>query len=180
MSSSPELLVCNAVAKVTKGNKTVAIIINTTGQFMTLKRGVVVARAEPITNHLIKDPDQLDHSPMPEVNNLQTGEFDIKAPDEYQPLVKDLNTKNIDLFAQSDADLGRTETVKMKIDTGDNSHIRKRPYRTPLNKIKNISQAVDEMLAAKVIERSVSPWSFPMVIVKKADGSTVHVLINGL
>lgn len=58
---------------------------------------------------------------MPEVNNLQTGEFDIKAPDEYQPLVKDLNTKNIDLFAQSDADLGRTETVKMKKDTGDNS-----------------------------------------------------------
>lgn len=88
---------------------------------MTLKRGVVVARAEPITDHLIKDSDQLDHSPMPEVNNLQTGEFDIKAPDEYQPLVKDLNTKNIDLFAQSDADLGRTETVKMKKDTGDNS-----------------------------------------------------------
>lgn len=48
---------------------------------------------------------------------------------------------------------------------------KKRPYRAPLNKRKIISQAVDEMLAAKVIERSVSPWSFPMVIVKKVDGS---------
>lgn len=27
------------------------------------------------------------------------------------------------------------------------------------------------MLAAEMIERSVSPWYFPMVIVKKADGS---------
>lgn len=59
----------------------------------------------------------------------------------------------------------------MSIDTGDHNPIRKRPYRAPLNKRRIISQAVDEMLAAKVIERSVSPWSFPMVIVKKADGS---------
>lgn len=170
LSSSPGLLVCNAVAKLTKGNKSLAIIENTTGQFMTLERGVVVARVEPITDQLIKDPDQLDHSPVPEVNTLQTGEIDIKAPDEYQPLVKDLIEKNIDLFAQSDADLGSTERVKMKIDTGDNSPIRKRPYRTPLSRRKIIYQAVAEMFAAKVIERSVSPWSFPMVIVKKADG----------
>lgn len=58
----------------------------------------------------------------------------------------------------------------MSIDTGDHHPIRKRPYRA-LNKRRIISQAVDEMLAAKVIERSVSPWSFLMVIVKKADGS---------
>lgn len=36
---------------------------------------------------------------MPEVNSLQTGELAIKAPDEYQPLVKDLIENNIDLFA---------------------------------------------------------------------------------
>lgn len=108
---------------------------------------------------------------MPKVNTVQTGELDIKAPDEYQPLVKDSIENNIGLFAQLDDDLGWTETVKLRIDTGDNSPIRKRPYRTPSNKRRIISQGVDEMLAAKVIERSVSPWSFPIIIVKKADGS---------
>lgn len=43
---------------------------------------------------------------MPKVNTVQTGELDIKAPDEYQPLVKDSIENNIGLFAQLDDDLG--------------------------------------------------------------------------
>ena len=46
-----------------------------------------------------------------------------------------------------------------------------RQYRTPLNNREIIDQAVDEMLEAKIIERSKSPWSFPVVIVDKKDGS---------
>ena len=45
-----------------------------------------------------------------------------------------------------------------------------RPYRTPLQ-IEIIDKAIDEMLDANVIPRSRSPWSFPVVIVGKKDGS---------
>ena len=59
----------------------------------------------------------------------------------------------------------------MKINTGDNPPIKLRPYRTPLNNRKVINDAIDEMLNAKIIQRLKSPWSFPVVIVDKKDGS---------
>ena len=45
------------------------------------------------------------------------------------------------------------------------------PLRTPIKKREVIDKAVDEMLEADVIRRSRSPWSFPVVIVDKKDGS---------
>ena len=59
----------------------------------------------------------------------------------------------------------------MKIDTGSADQIKLRPYRTPLNNRKIIDETIDEMLDAKVIRRSRSLWSFPVVIVDKKDGS---------
>jgi len=59
----------------------------------------------------------------------------------------------------------------MKIDTGNHRPIKNRPYRTPLNKRQVINQAIDEMLEAKVIERFQSPWTFPLVVADKKDGS---------
>ena len=58
----------------------------------------------------------------------------------------------------------------MKINTGDHPPIRLKPYRTPLHKRKLVEGAVKNMLGAGIIERSVSPWSFPIVIVSKKDG----------
>lgn len=55
----------------------------------------------------------------------------------------------------------------MKINTEYHPPINLRPYRTPLNNRKVID---DEMLEANIIERSQSPWSFPVVIVDKKDG----------
>ena len=46
-----------------------------------------------------------------------------------------------------------------------------RPYHTPLNYREVIDKALEEMIEAKVIRRSNSPWSFPVVIVDKKDGS---------
>ena len=58
----------------------------------------------------------------------------------------------------------------MKINTGDHLPIRLKPYRTPLHKRKLVEGAVKDMLGAGIIERSVSPRSFPIVIVSKKDG----------
>ena len=59
----------------------------------------------------------------------------------------------------------------MKIDTGSADPIKLIPYQTPLNNRKIIDETIDEMLDAKVIRSSRSPWSFPVVIVDKKDGS---------
>ena len=67
--------------------------------------------------------------------------------------------------------MGQADTVKMKLDTGEHPPIKMKPYRTPLNKRAVIDNAVDEMLEAGIIRRSRSPWSFPVVVVDKKDGS---------
>jgi hypothetical protein len=59
----------------------------------------------------------------------------------------------------------------MTIDTGSHPPIKLKPYRTQLNNRKVIDNAIDEMLDAKIISRSRSPWSFPVVIVDKKYGS---------
>ena len=86
---------------------------------------------------------------------------------EHKQKIIELLKKNVDLFAQHDSDLCHTDTVKMKINTGDHPPIKLRPYRTPLTNSKVIDNAVDEMLEAKIIERSKSPWSFSVVNVDK-------------
>ena len=96
---------------------------------------------------------------------------DIEVPEKYQQQVGRFLKKHHDLFAAKDSDLGHTDTVKMKIDTGNQSPIKLRPYRTPIRNREVIDKAVDEMLDANVIRRSKSPWSFPVVILDKKDGS---------
>ncbi|CAC5369518.1 unnamed protein product [Mytilus coruscus] len=59
----------------------------------------------------------------------------------------------------------------MKIDTGSNHSIKLRPYRTPLNQRPIVEKAVKEMLEANIIRRSQSPWSAPIVLIKKKDNS---------
>ena len=95
---------------------------------------------------------------------------DVQVPHEHkEKMIKFL--KNEDLFAAKDSELGHTKTVEMKIETGDQSPIKLRPYRTPIHNREVVDKAIDEMLEAGVIRRSKSAWSFSVVIVDKKDGS---------
>ena len=94
---------------------------------------------------------------------------DINVPNEHRRKIEDLIHENIDVVANSCKELGRTPLVQMKLDTGNNPPIKIKPYRTPIYKRKLVEEAVKEMLEAKVIERSGSPWSFPIVVVDKKD-----------
>ena len=76
-----------------------------------------------------------------------------------------------DVFALSPEELGRTNWVQHTIDTGDASPIRMRPYRVPEAQKERIEKCIDDMLDQEVIRPSASPWSSPVVLVKKPDGS---------
>lgn len=93
------------------------------------------------------------------------------VPPEHRPRIERLVDQNSDLFSSTDADLGHTSAIQMKIDTGNHSPIKMKPYRTPLNKRKIIDKAIDDMLDSNIIRRSKSSLSFPTVVVDKKDGS---------
>ena len=141
------------------------MIINETNRYNRLKKGSVVGKARPLFPSV--EPMDVDEGQDPD-DDLK----EIKVPEGHRRHITQLVRGNKDLFAKRDKDLGHTDSVKMSIRTDPNQRpLKNTSYRTPLNKRKIIDQAIDEMLEAKVIERSQSPWSFPLVVVKKKDGS---------
>lgn len=95
---------------------------------------------------------------------------DITVPECYGRELRGLLRRNREVITMTDKELGQTETVEMRIDTGGHPPIKLRPYRTPIHKRKLLEEAVNEMMDSGIIERSKSPWSFPIVIVEKKDG----------
>ena len=77
-----------------------------------------------------------------------------------------------DVFSRGDLDLGCTDLVRHTIDTGDARPIKHAPRRIPPARRQEMEKAVGDLLAQGVIERSSSPWSSAVVLVKKKDGTT--------
>lgn len=75
------------------------------------------------------------------------------------------------LFAKSNSDLGCIDIVRHKIDTETNRPVKIPPRRVPTHLTKEIDKHLDDMLERGVIEPSNSPWSAPVVLLKKKDGS---------
>ena len=80
------------------------------------------------------------------------------------------------VFSKSSTDLGHYTKEKFVIDTGDHQPIKVRPHRAPYMQKAEIETMVDEMLAGKIISRSTSGWSSPVVIVKKKDGTSRRLI----
>ena len=75
------------------------------------------------------------------------------------------------MFSKGPDDIGRTSFVKHKINTGDAKPIKQVPRRLPYSKRENTCQMISDMQEQGVIEPSTSPWTSPVVLVKKKDGS---------
>ena len=105
-----------------------------------------------------------DDSPMPDwdVNpDLTSAESEAvyKLLKEYR-----------DCFHSTGSDLGSTHAVRHKIDVGDAHPIHLPPHRASVRDRDVIAEHIKEMLAKQIITPSFSPWSSPVVLVKKKSG----------
>ncbi len=101
---------------------------------------------------------------------MEEGSTELSKEQKIQ--LEELLSEYSDVFAKENAPLGHTDLVKHTIDTGDTPPIRQRARRLPLASKEIADQEIDKMLATGIIEPSFSPWSSPIVLVKKKDGST--------
>ena len=92
-------------------------------------------------------------------------------PDERSQLARVLTDFAV-VFATSSDDLGHTSLVTHQINTGSSQPIRQPTRRLPLHKRAEADTLLKDMLIKGVIEPSSSPWTSPIVLVKKKDGST--------
>ena len=164
----PGLQLRGSVNKAIRNRKMPVMIINQTNRHYRLKRGDVIGRAHILNNTEVA---MVENQKTGLTLNSNVDDEEIRVPDEYRDDILNIVHQNIDLFAKTDSDLGHTNTISMRIDTGSSPPIKHRPYRTPLNNRKIVDKAIDEMMKAGIIERSQSSWAFPLVVVKKKDGS---------
>ena len=115
-----------------------------------------------------------------EGNHVESGVF-ARASESQAPRLegherleelRQMLEKHRNVFALQASELGRTHVLEHRIDTGKSRPIFQPPRRLPWMARETARELVDEMLAKGVIEDSVSPWSAPIVLVKKKDGST--------
>ena len=113
-------------------------------------------------SHKIKVPDSLQSLYERSVTNLS---------EDQRPLLYNLLGRNADVFSCGPWDLGHTDLVQHKINTGDAAPIHQPPRRLPSLIKEEAHKAVTEMLEQGLIESSTSPWASPIVLIKKKDGN---------
>ena len=78
--------------------------------------------------------------------------------------------RNRDIFAKDLSELGTTNILEHKIETGDARPTSQNYYRHAPPIKKEIERQTEEMLKHGIIESSTSPWTSPVVMVKKRSG----------
>ena len=111
LREEPGLIIGETIAKVSNPRKVPIILFNQSDKFFHFRRGTVVGQGEYLQEHDIKSVNEI---------NKDNAEFmvNIDAPEEHKNKIEKIISSNRNLFAQKDTELGHTETVKMRLDTG--------------------------------------------------------------
>ena len=84
-----------------------------------------------------------------------------------QKVFDKLCEKYDDIILKNSGDIGKTMLVEMEIDTGNHPPIASKPYTLPLKHYDWVQREIETLERAGIIERSISPWASPVVIVPK-------------
>eukprot|EP00731_Ephydatia_muelleri_P009158 Em0004g1496a len=152
-------------------------ILNPRDEMVVLKKGTQIASMELLE----QDP----------VINISTVMKNAEVSPECQNILWDLVSKVgshisesereqlysllvefADVFSFSSKDLGRTKELKHHIFTSDAQPVHLSPRRIPQARREELRGLLRDMLESDVIQQSDSPWSSPIVLAKKHDGTT--------
>ncbi|KAL9967719.1 hypothetical protein ACROYT_G026008 [Oculina patagonica] len=160
-------------------------ILNTSETTQTIGAQTVVAVAKPVTGvaelelpeantqctnntqQVEEDSEVLLPDPLKELWQRSTEQL----TEEESKAVTELLHQYKDVFSLSEQDLGRTTLIRHHIDTGNARPIKQQPRRTSPSKHAEIERQEENLLQRGIVKKSNSPWSSPVVLVTKKDGS---------
>ena len=154
-------------------------ILNLSDESLTLRDHTVIATVETLSevksctrsvNRIVCKED-LDNQEMPShlVDLFEKSKVGLDVESVSQ--LKRLLISEQDTFSKNSTDIGITDLVEHKIDTGNAKPIKQAPRRIPLAKLESARQEIKDMEEKNVIEPSDSPWCSPVVLVTKKDQS---------
>ena len=164
------LLVARSLNTVNPRNEVSMQVISIGHETMTLYSGTTIASFSSSVEIMpVSDsehtPDNVQGDTMPEV--------DLARADLSTPQRHDLNRliwEFRDLFVSEGGCTGRTSVIKYTIRT-EGSPIRQPLRRIPFVLQDTVKAEIKKMLQQGVIRKSCSPWSSPVVMIKKKDGA---------
>ena len=179
---SNQLLLAKTV--VDTGNPTIPVrLMNPTDEPRKIYQNTVVAICEPASEVVERNlmvstcslgtlDETADSWEIPDhLAVLYERSCKYLEPDQQRELGS-LLTEYRNSFVKTSNDLGRTDLVEHKINTGDARPIKQPPRRLPMHKRAEADKHVEQMLKDGIIEPSSSAWVSPIVLVRKKDGST--------
>ncbi len=171
LPSSHGLLLARAVVCPSRGSVPLRLL-NLNEDSVTIKAGCAVATLSPTAGvSSLDQQEETCHDELPEyLQPLVEGCRENLSASESEKLVEFLR-QYVDLFSRPDGQVGVTNLIQHQIDTGDNRPIKQRAWRLPFARRRVAEEEIQRMLKLGVIEPSCSPWTSPVVLVTKSDGS---------
>ena len=169
-------------------------VINTTDSVHRLRIGQYVGSAELVeaSSEESTTPKVITSSPSQQQGSGEL--IDATAvPDHLREIVETLPVEmseaerataikfvigNADAFSRSEFDLGRTNLVKHRIDTGDHRPFKQPLRRHPIAYLPMIDEQVEKMLRHDIIEPAASPWSSNVVLIQKPRGQGLRFCVD--
>ncbi|KAJ8339479.1 hypothetical protein SKAU_G00362650 [Synaphobranchus kaupii] len=147
------------------------ILKNESDHDITLSPKAVIAEihavksVQPIKSLNSDTPTKPDQKP-----NLKFDFGNSPVPSEWKERITDKLNSMPEVFAQHELDFGRTDKIKHHINLSDKMPFKHRPRPIHPTDIEAVRNHLRQLLDAEVIRESESPFSSPIVVVRKKDG----------
>jgi len=182
---SLNLLVGKAIVTFTK-NESSLYVCNASKRPITLNERTVIGTLEPYEDkNCVFNLDVIENQPTEILASMNSKSFESVNPELVEKLkfgkaltkhekmrVCSLVNSYSDIFAFRKGDRGATNVITHKIQVDNAMPIKQRAYKQAYNERNETRRITNELLDEGIIQHSFSPWSSPVVLVTKKDGST--------
>lgn len=149
-------------------------LINLSNRDVHLPAGTIVCDLHAVDTTVQASSEEDNRQPYVDASSDSTNwleHFHWPQDDFQAAAIKELVSKWKDVFSTHNLDYGRTSLVEHKINLSKEDPIKLRHRRIPPAMYEEVRAYLQELIDAGQIQPSQSPWSFPLVLVRKKDGT---------
>eukprot|EP00731_Ephydatia_muelleri_P037182 Em0411g3a len=164
------LCVARSLGRVLSEGSILVQVMNVSPTAVKVYKGIQLGQFVPQRNLILMESNvaTVGSGNRREVTTFNLDSTEITDSEKHE--LRNLLRKFDDLFVSENGALGRTKVVKHRINTSG-SPIRQPLHRQPESLKGDMNEKVRKMLSRGVIRPSSSPWSSPVVMVRKKNGS---------